>query len=135
MPRLIQLYGQNETVPVAVQWFTRHSAARTDGRRVGIGIPGFTRVRVTGTDGRPTAPGTPGRIEARTRGRILTYLGMQDRYDRQLDDGWWEMGDMGYRSRLGALYVTDREIDRIDSEHNLEVEDALRDRLAQGARA
>ena len=134
-PRLIQLYGQNETGPVAVQWFTRHSAARADGRRVGIGIPGFTRVRVTGTDGRPTAPGTPGRIQARTRGRILTYLGMQDRYDRQLDDGWWEMGDMGYRSRLGALYVTDREIDRIDSEHNLEVEDALRDRLAQGARA
>ncbi|MFD7223776.1 hypothetical protein ACFV9P_22585, partial [Streptomyces sp. NPDC059892] len=43
-----------------------------------------------------------GRIEARTRGRILTYLGLPDRYDRQLTDGWWEMGDMGYRDRLGA---------------------------------
>jgi len=131
-PRLIQLYGQSETGPVAFQWFTRRSAARADGRRVGIGIPGFTRVRVTGPDGRPTAPGTPGRIEARTRGRILTYLGMQDRYDRQLNDGWWEMGDMGYRNRLGALYLIDREIDRIDSVHsNLEVEDALMDRLEE----
>jgi acyl-coenzyme A synthetase/AMP-(fatty) acid ligase len=131
-PWLIQLYGQSETGPVAFQWFTRRSAARADGRRVGIGIPGFTRVRVTGPDGRPVAPGTPGRIEARTRGRILTYLGMQDRYDRQLNDGWWEMGDMGHRSRLGALHLIDREIDRIDSVHsNLEVEDALMDRLEE----
>ncbi|MEV6478764.1 AMP-binding protein [Streptomyces sp. NPDC051576] len=131
-PWLLQLYGQSETGPVAFQWFTRRSAARADGRRVGIGIPGFTRVRITGPDGRPAAPGTPGRIEARTRGRILTYLGMQDRYDRQLHDGWWEMGDLGYRGRLGALYLMDREIDRIDSVHsNLEVEDVLMDRLEE----
>ncbi|MFE2421334.1 class I adenylate-forming enzyme family protein [Streptomyces hokutonensis] len=131
-PWLLQLYGQSETGPVAFQWFTRRSAARADGRRVGIGIPGFTRVRVTGADGRPAASGTPGRIEARTRGRILTYLGLQDRYDRQLHNGWWEMGDMGYRSRLGALYLIDREIDRIDSVHsNLEVEDVLMDRLEE----
>ncbi|MDO0912325.1 class I adenylate-forming enzyme family protein [Streptomyces sp. DT2A-34] len=131
-PWLIQLYGQSETGPVAFQWFTRRSAARADGRRVGIGIPGFTRVRVTGPDGRRVAPGTPGRIEARTRGRILTYLGMRDRYDRQLTDGWWEMGDMGYQSRLGALYLIDREIDRIDSVHsNLEVEDMLMSRLEE----
>ncbi|MFJ9244761.1 class I adenylate-forming enzyme family protein [Streptomyces sp. NPDC101776] len=131
-PWLLQLYGQSETGPVAFQWFTRRSAARADGRRIGIGIPGFTRVRITGTDGRPATPGTPGRIEARTRGRILTYLGMQDRYDRQVHDGWWEMGDMGYRSRLGALYLIDREIDQIDSVHsNLEVEDVLMDRLEE----
>ncbi|WP_428837183.1 hypothetical protein [Streptomyces coeruleofuscus] len=47
-------------------------------------------------------PGAPGRIEARTRGRILTYLGMPERYDRQLTDGWWEMGDMGYRPAASA---------------------------------
>ncbi|QOV36092.1 acyl-CoA synthetase [Streptomyces ferrugineus] len=131
-PWLIQLYGQSETGPVAFQWFTRRSAARADGRRVGTGIPGFTRVRVTDAEGRRVAPGTPGRIEARTRGRILTYLGMQDRYDRQLDDGWWEMGDMGYRSRLGALHLIDREIDQIDAVHsNLEVEDTLMSRLEE----
>lgn len=131
-PWLIQLYGQSETGPVAVQWFTRRSAARADGRRVGVGIPGFTRVRVTGPGGRRVAPGTPGRIEVRTRGRILTYLGMEDRYDRRLGDGWWEMGDMGCRSRLGALRLIDREIDRIDAVHsNLEVEDLLMSRLEE----
>ncbi|CAM5695025.1 class I adenylate-forming enzyme family protein [Streptomyces aurantiogriseus] len=131
-PWLIQLYGQSETGPVAFQWFTRRSAARADGRRVGIGIPGFTRVRVTDDHGRRTAPGTPGRIEARTRGRILTYLGAREQYERQLDGEWWQMGDMGYRSRLGALHLIDREIDQIDSVHsNLEVEDTLMDRLEE----
>jgi fatty acid CoA ligase FadD22 len=131
-PWLIQLYGQSETGPVAFQWFTRRSAARADGRRVGIGIPGFTRIRIADGSGRPAAPGTPGRIEARTRGRILTYLGAHDQYERQLDDGWWQMGDMGHRSRLGALYLIDREIDRIDSVHsNLEVEDILMSRLEE----
>jgi fatty acid CoA ligase FadD22 len=89
-------------------------------------------VRVTGPGGERVAAGTSGRIEARTRGRILTYLGMQDRYDRQLNDGWWEMGDMGYRSRFGTLHLIDREIDRIDSVHsNLEVEDTLMERLEE----
>ncbi|MHB9863613.1 class I adenylate-forming enzyme family protein [Streptomyces sp. YIM S03343] len=131
-PWLIQLYGQSETGPVAFQWFTRRSAARADGRRVGIGIPGFTRVRVADETGRRVRPGTPGRIEARTRGRILTYLGGHQQYLRQLGDGWWQMGDMGYQSRLGALYLIDREIDRIDTVHsNLEVEDALMSRLEE----
>ncbi|MER6124169.1 AMP-binding protein [Streptomyces sp. NPDC001795] len=132
LPWLIQLYGQSETGPVAFQLFTRRTAARADGRRVGIGIPGFTRVRVTDDSGRRTRPGTPGRIEARTRGRILTCLGAREQYLRQLDGGWWQMGDMGYQSRLGALYLIDREIDQIDSVHsNLEVEDTLMSRLEE----
>jgi acyl-coenzyme A synthetase/AMP-(fatty) acid ligase len=131
-PWLIQLYGQSETGPVAVQWFTRRSAARADGRRVGVGIPGFTRIRVTDADGLPAMPGVPGRIEARTRGRILTYLGAREQYERQLDGDWWQMGDMGYRSRLGTLHLIDREIDQIDSVHsNLEVEDTLMSRLEE----
>ncbi|MFE1799502.1 class I adenylate-forming enzyme family protein [Streptomyces sp. NPDC059517] len=129
-PWLMQLYGQSETGPVAFQWYTRRGAARADGRRVGIGIPGFTRVRIADGAGRPARPGTPGRIEARTRGRILTYLGARQSYDRQLDGDWWQMGDMGHRSRWGALYLIDREIDRIDAVHsNLEIEDTLMSRL------
>lgn len=131
-PWLIQLYGQSETGPVAFQWFTRRGAARMDGRRVGIGIPGFTRVRVADDSGRSVKPGSPGRIEARTRGRILTYLGAREQYQRQLDRGWWQMGDMGYRSRWGALYLIDREIDQIDAVHsNLEIEDTLMSRLEE----
>ncbi|GAA1156229.1 AMP-binding protein [Streptomyces hebeiensis] len=129
-PWLVQLYGQSETGPVAFQWYTRRGAGRTDGRRVGTAFPGFTRIRVA--DGRGTAarPGVPGRIEARTRGRILTYLGAQEQYNRQLDHGWWQMGDMGYRDRWGGLYLIDREIDRIEEmDSNLEVEDVLMSRL------
>jgi acyl-coenzyme A synthetase/AMP-(fatty) acid ligase len=131
-PWLIQLYGQSETGPVAFQCFTRRSAARADGRRVGIGIPGFTRVRVTGPGGERVAAGTSGRIEARTRGRILTYLGAQDTYDGQLSEGWWRMGDMGYRSRWGGLHLVDREVDQIDDvDSSLEIEDALMSRLTE----
>ncbi|MFJ3306553.1 class I adenylate-forming enzyme family protein [Streptomyces sp. NPDC086549] len=131
-PYLIQLYGQSETGPVAFQWFTRSGAGRADGRRVGIGIPGFTRVRVADESGRRVPPGTPGRIEARTRGRILTYLGAREQYERQLGDGWWQMGDMGYQNRWGALHLIDREIDQIDAVHsNLEVEDTLMSRLEE----
>ncbi|TPQ22279.1 class I adenylate-forming enzyme family protein [Streptomyces sporangiiformans] len=131
-PWLIQLYGQSETGPVAFQWFTRRSAARADGRRVGIGIPGFTRIRVADGSGGRARPGTAGPIEARTRGRILTYLGAREQYLRQLDGEWWQMGDMGYQSRLGALYLIDREVDQIDSMHsNLEVEDTLMSRLEE----
>jgi fatty acid CoA ligase FadD22 len=131
-PWLVQLYGQSETGPVAVQWFTRRGAARADGRRVGIALPAFTRVRIADETGRPVRPGMPGRIEARTRGRILTYLGAHEQYERQLDHGWWRMGDTGYRSRFGALYLTDREIDRIDAvASNLEIEDILMSRLEE----
>ncbi|MFD5752765.1 class I adenylate-forming enzyme family protein [Streptomyces sp. NPDC127033] len=129
-PWLVQLYGQSETGPVAFQWYSRRGAAKADGRRVGTAIPGFTRVRIADGEGRRAAPGTPGRIEARTRGRILTYLGAQETYDRQLRDGWWQMGDVGYRGRWGGLYLMDREIDLIDEVNsNLAVEDVLMSRL------
>jgi fatty acid CoA ligase FadD22 len=131
-PWLIQLYGQSETGPVAFQWFTRRSAARADGRRVGTAIPGFTRIRVADSTGKRAAAGTPGRIEARTRGRILAYFGAQKQYRDQLRDGWWQMGDMGYQNRWGGLYLIDREIDQIESmDSNLEVEDVLMSRLEE----
>ncbi|MFI0817880.1 class I adenylate-forming enzyme family protein [Streptomyces sp. NPDC021098] len=131
-PRLVQLYGQSETGPIAFGWYTRRGADRVQGRRVGTNIPGFTRIRVVDERGRTCPPGKPGAIEARTRGRILTYLGAPDQYARQVDRGWWRMGDMGYRDRWGALYLLDREVDQhatVDS--NLEIEDELLSRVAE----
>ncbi|MFJ2178529.1 class I adenylate-forming enzyme family protein [Streptomyces sp. NPDC087851] len=131
-PWLVQLYGQSETGPVAFRWYSRRGAAKADGRRVGTAIPGFTRVRIADREGRRAAPGTPGRIEARTRGLVLTYLGARESYDRQLRDGWWQMGDMGYLDRWGGLYLTDREVDLIDAVNsNLAVEDVLMSRLEE----
>jgi acyl-coenzyme A synthetase/AMP-(fatty) acid ligase len=127
---LMQLYGQSETGPVAVRAFTERGAARGNGRLVGIGIPGFTRVRITDDAGRPVPRGVVGHIEARTRGRIITYQGAQDRFDAQRNGTWWRMGDMGTRSWWGGLHLIDREIDRIeDVDSNLRIEDVLMSRL------
>ncbi|ONI84570.1 long-chain acyl-CoA synthetase [Saccharothrix sp. ALI-22-I] len=127
---LMQLYGQSETGPVAVRVFTERGATRGDGRLVGMGIPGFTKVRITDDSGAPVPRGTVGHIEARTRGRILTYQGAQDRFDAQLNGSWWRMGDMGTRSWWGGLHLVDREIDRIDDvDSNLRIEDVLMSRL------
>ena len=129
---LTQLYGQSETGPVVARFFTRKGAAKANGRLVGIGLPGFTRVRVVDDNGRRRPAGTPGHIEVRTRGRILTYLGGEDQYAKQLSGGWWRMGDVGYRTRWGGLYLIDREIDQIDAvDSNLEIEDILMSRLPE----
>ncbi|MET7761564.1 class I adenylate-forming enzyme family protein [Streptomyces sp. NPDC005393] len=131
-PRLVQLYGQSETGPIAFGWCTRRGAGRVRGRRVGTGIPGFTRVRVVDERGRTCPPGATGAIEARTRGRILTYLGAPEQYARQVDRGWWRMGDMGYRDRWGALHLLDREADRISTlDSDLEAEDELLSRMSE----
>jgi acyl-coenzyme A synthetase/AMP-(fatty) acid ligase len=129
---LIQLYGQSETGPIAASVFTRRSAAKENGRLVGIALPGFTRVRVVDDLGRPCPRGVHGHIEARTRGRILTYLGADDAYARQLHDGWWRMGDVGGMGRGGTLHLVDREVDQIDSvDSNLELEDVILSRLEE----
>jgi acyl-coenzyme A synthetase/AMP-(fatty) acid ligase len=129
-PWLTQLYGQSETGPVAAWWYTRRSATKVNSRLVGIGLPGFTRVRVVDPDGNRVKAGTPGHIEARTWGRCLTYLGGEQLYERQLDAGWWRMGDVGYLNRWGALHLIDREVDQIDTvASGLKVEDVLMSRL------
>lgn len=130
VPVLLQLYGQSETGPVAARWFTRRAAAKANGRLVGTALPGFTRVRIVDDDGRPCGPGVRGHIEARTRGRILAYLGSDGKYAEQVDGAWWRMGDVGHTNRWGALYLIDREIDQITAvDSNLEIEDVLMSRL------
>jgi acyl-coenzyme A synthetase/AMP-(fatty) acid ligase len=127
---LMQLYGQSETGPIAARWFTRRSAAKANGRLVGAALPGFTRLRIVDDAGQPCKAGAPGHIEARTRGQILTYLGADDQFAAQVDGSWWRMGDVGHTNRWGALYLTDREVDQIDSvDSNLEIEDLLMSRL------
>jgi acyl-coenzyme A synthetase/AMP-(fatty) acid ligase len=127
---LMQLYGQSETGPIAARWFSRRSAAKANGRLVGTALPGFTRLRIVDDAGQPCATGVLGHIEARTRGRILTYLGAEDQFAGQVNGSWWRMGDVGHANRWGALYLTDREVDQIDSvDSSLELEDLLMSRL------
>lgn len=131
-PLYAQGYGQTEIGLVTGRLYTKARAGHADSRCVGLAYTGFTRVRVAAVNGQRPSPTAPGHIEARSRGRALTYLGQDERFRGQVRDGWWRMGDMGYRSRWGCLHLLDREIDRgtgLDS--NLAVEDRLMERLDQ----
>jgi acyl-coenzyme A synthetase/AMP-(fatty) acid ligase len=108
-----QLYGQSEVGPVVARAFTRRRALDADGRCVGRPFPGMTGVRVVSRDGRAVTANSPGFIEVKTDGRVLTYLGEDQRYEGQRSGSWWRMGDLGYRTRWGCLHLLDREVDEI----------------------
>ncbi|MHC3470244.1 class I adenylate-forming enzyme family protein [Streptomyces sp. 7R007] len=129
-PRYAQIYGQSEVGPVAARTYTdRHPF---DGRCVGMPFPGMTGVRVVSRDGNPVTKANPGFIEVRTDGRILTYLGEHARWQKQVNDGWWRMGDLGYRTKWGCLHLLDREVDSIPGiDSTLEIEDTLLGRLPE----
>lgn len=131
-PVMVQLYGQSETGPVAVRVYTRRSAKKADGRCLGIPLPGMTKVRARTSDGRRATRHEPGFIEARTGGRALTYLAEEDRFARESYGPWWRMGDIGYRSWFGRVYLLDRHVDHIpDVPSNLEIEDNLLEALPE----
>ncbi|GGK73946.1 class I adenylate-forming enzyme family protein [Mangrovihabitans endophyticus] len=127
-----QLYGQSEAGPVVGRAFTRRRSEDADGRCVGFPFPGMTDVRVVSRDGEPVSQRNPGYIEVRTDGRILTYLGENERYRNQVKDGWWRMGDVGYRTRKGCLHLLDREVDVIPGfGSTLTAEDLLFSRMEE----
>jgi acyl-coenzyme A synthetase/AMP-(fatty) acid ligase len=133
MPFFGQLYGQSEVGPAVVRGFTRRRTLDDDGRCVGMPFPGMTDVRVVSRDGNPPSQQNPGYIEVRSDGRIVTYLGEHERYRAQVsEDGWWRMGDVGYRTRWGCVHLLDREVDLIEGfGSTLAAEDTLFGRLPE----
>ncbi|MEU3049816.1 class I adenylate-forming enzyme family protein [Streptomyces sp. NPDC006984] len=127
-----QLYGQSEVGPAVVRSFSRRRGLEADGRCVGMPFPGMTDVRVVSRNGLPPSETNPGFIEVRSDGRIVTYLGEQERYDAQVNDGWWRMGDVGYRTRWGCVHLLDREVDLIEGfGSTLAAEDTLFSRIGE----
>lgn len=126
----IQMYGQSEVGPIAGRAYKKDGMQ--NGRCVGMPFPGMTGVRVVSRDGNPPTKETPGYIEVKSDGRIITYLGERERYEKQVNDGWWRMGDMGYRTKWGCLHLLDREVDQIPGiDSTLEIEDKLFERLPE----
>ncbi|WP_158890156.1 class I adenylate-forming enzyme family protein [Amycolatopsis anabasis] len=131
-PLFFQIYGQSEVGPAVGRPYFRKSAHRTDGRCVGYPLPGSARVRVVGRDGKRPSKRNPGFIEVRWDGLAKSYFGEQERYDANLNGGWWRTGDVGYRTRRGCLHLLDREVDVIPGVHsNLEIEDLVLGRLRE----
>lgn len=132
LPLWGQLYGQSEIGPTVVRGYTRRRSPAADGRCVGMAFPGMTGVRVVSRNGEPPSKDNPGYVEIRSDGRVVTYLGEDERYAAQLTDGWWRMGDVGYRTRWGCLHLLDREVDVIEGfGSTLAAEDTLFTRLPE----
>ncbi len=132
MPMFYQIYGQSEVGPAIGRPYFRRSARRMDGRCVGYPMLGGPRVRVVSQDGARPSKATPGYIEVRWKALLHTYLGEEGKHAAGLRDGWWRMGDVGYRTRFGCLHMLDREVDVIPGvDSTLEIEDLVMDRLPE----
>jgi acyl-coenzyme A synthetase/AMP-(fatty) acid ligase len=125
----LQTYGQSETGPITMRPYPRRLLERADGRCVGHPVPLYSRFRIR-SEGNGPAGRAEGRIEVRSRGRSRTYLGDEGGYEAKLTDGWWDMTDVGFKSRWGCLHLLDRKVDQEPSVHSLlELEDRLLDAL------
>jgi acyl-coenzyme A synthetase/AMP-(fatty) acid ligase len=132
VPLFYQIYGQSEVGPAIGRPYFRTFARPTEGRCVGYPMPGGPRVRVVSRDGKRPSKENPGFIEVKWDALLKTYFGEQERYDANLHDGWWRMGDVGYHGRFGCLHMLDREVDMIPGvSSTLEIEDIVMGRLAE----
>jgi acyl-coenzyme A synthetase/AMP-(fatty) acid ligase len=131
-PVFYQIYGQTETGPLVGRAFTEHTLPDGDGRCQGYAFPGDTKFRVVPRDGHSPSPEHPGYIEVQAAGRAQTYFGEEERYAKQVNDGWWRGMDVGYRTEEGCLHLLDREVDVIPTIHStLEFEDKVLSRLEE----
>lgn len=130
VPVYLQVYGQSECGPMVVRANTRTSLRYSDARGMGYGVPKLTRVRVVDEAGHPLPRGKQGVIEMSSRGRAVTYYGEEERFEKNLRDGWWNSGDQGEITPTGQLALHDRQVDLIDEvKSTLAIEDALLDKL------
>ncbi|MGP4014955.1 class I adenylate-forming enzyme family protein [Saccharopolyspora sp. 5N708] len=131
-PLFFQIYGQSEVGPAVGRPYFRKTAHRTDGRCVGFALPGSARVRVVSRGGKRPSKKNPGFIEVKWPGIAKAYFGEQERYDANLNGGWWRTGDVGYFTWRGCLHMLDREVDVIPGvTSSLEIEDLVLGRLRE----
>jgi acyl-coenzyme A synthetase/AMP-(fatty) acid ligase len=133
-PLWVQSWGQSEVGPVSLGVFNRRMVA--PGRagsaenNVGWPVPFVTRFRIVDpVTRRRVRRGQEGIVLVRTRGRCLTYLGEDDRHREKVWQGRWNTGDIGVRTRNGAIRILDREVDVIPGTSGIELESLLLDRI------
>jgi acyl-coenzyme A synthetase/AMP-(fatty) acid ligase len=130
-------WGQSETGPLTLRFFTRRALAARGHRHPttrsqGLPTPGKTRLRVVDPKTFRAVPrGQPGVILARTKARCLGYLGEQERWDEKVDGPWFNTGDIGIVTWSGNVVFLDREVDEIPGMSCVEIEDVIDDRLPE----
>lgn len=117
---VVEVYGQNESGPVAIRCHVKGMPRMFGRRRPRLGGHGvgprfaFCRVRILDDAGNPVRPGTPGRIVVRTPGTFSGYINRPELPSRNYPRGrWWDTGDWGMKSRFGFLTLVDRQVDRV----------------------
>jgi acyl-coenzyme A synthetase/AMP-(fatty) acid ligase len=132
-PLWVQSWGQSEVGPVSIGVLTRRMVAddrANADNNVGWPVPFVTHFRVVDPrTRRPVKRGEEGLVLVRTRGRCLTYLGEHDRHQEKRWDGWWNTGDIGVRTKTGAIRILDREVDLIPGMSGIELESLLLHRI------
>ncbi|HEU5157996.1 MAG TPA: class I adenylate-forming enzyme family protein [Streptosporangiaceae bacterium] len=138
-PLWVQSWGQSEVGPVSIGVLTRRMVADDRGNadnNVGWPVPFVTHFRVVDPRTRRRVKrGEEGLVLVRTRGRCLTYLGEHDRHQEKRWDGWWNTGDIGVRTRTGAIRILDREVDLIPGMSGIELESLLLHRIDSATEA
>ncbi|HZB32572.1 MAG TPA: class I adenylate-forming enzyme family protein [Streptosporangiaceae bacterium] len=132
-PLWVQSWGQSEVGPVSIGVLTRRMVAddrQNADNNVGWPVPFVTHFKVVDPETRrPVKRGEEGLVLVRTRGRCLTYLGEHDRHQEKRWDGWWNTGDIGVRTKTGAIRILDREVDLIPGMSGIELESLLLQRI------
>lgn len=134
-PLWLQSWSQSESGPVAVRVYLRRSVRRIGKRPpatqvLGWAVPRWGKIRcVDPKTGFPMPRGKVGLIQLSAPGRCLSYVNEADRHTDKVNDGWWDLGDLGVINRWGAVRLIDREIDRLPDSSTIELEDVLLDRL------
>jgi acyl-coenzyme A synthetase/AMP-(fatty) acid ligase len=136
-PLWMQGWGQSETGPLTFRFFTRRSLAKPVGRHpttraLGRPVLGWVRLRVVDPETlRPVGRRDEGLVMARTRTRCVGYVGEPERWQAKVEGPWFNTGDLGRRTRTGALVLRDREVDMVPGMSCVEVEDLLHERLPE----
>lgn len=131
-------YGQSETGGMGMTFVTRRTAnKRRDQlpgpRRVGRPMPGFVQLKVVDPKTfEPVPDGQPGLVLARTKARCIGYYKEPERWNEKVVGDWWNTGDIGIKTRSGALKLIDREVNYRPGGTCLEHEDIIVDYLPDG---
>jgi acyl-coenzyme A synthetase/AMP-(fatty) acid ligase len=131
-------YGQSETGGMGMTAITRYRAnKRRDEqpgpRKVGRPMPGFVQLKVVDPKTfQPVPNGQPGLVLAKTKARCVGYYGEPERWQEKAIGDWWNTGDIGVKTRTGALKLLDREVNYAPGTSGLEHEDVIVDRLPEG---
>lgn len=81
---------------------------------VGTPLTGV-EVAVCAEDGRRLPPLEVGEVQIRAGSLMLGYWGRDEATAAALRDGWYRSGDLGYLDADGYLFLTDRQVDVINS--------------------